>query len=310
MRVGIAGIGKMGSAIAARLQEVGEDLVVWNRSRAKAEATGLVVADNPRSLAQSSDIIISSLFDEAALEEVFGGKAGLLEAANGKLFIEMSTVRPKTQQSLSTSVEKANGRFIECPVGGTTGPARSGQLLGLVGGTTEDVERARPLLDKLCRRVERMGLVGSGALAKLAINLPLLVFWQSFGEALALMNDLGKQPGWLVQLFSETAGGANVLKVKASAIAATLGGDQNIAATFDIDAMRKDLSMMLDEARARNVTLPVAEETLRAFDEAAGSAGWGNRDCAYVPAYWVSRHGPGSSAPMKSTFFQLGDSAD
>ena len=291
MRVGIAGIGKMGSAIAARLQEVGEAVIVWNRSRAKADATGLEVADNPRLLAQECDIIISSLFDEAALDEVYGGETGLLGAATGKLFIEMSTVRPRAQQSLSTSVAKANGAFIECPVGGTTGPARSGQLLGLVGGTTDDFERARPLLDKLCRRVEHMGPVGSGALAKLAINLPLLVFWQSFGEALALMSDLGKQPDWLVQLFSETAGGANVLKVKARAIAATLGGDQNVAATFEIDAMRKDLSMMLDEAGVRNMALPVAKETLRAFEEAASSAGFGSRDCAYMPAYWVSRHG-------------------
>lgn len=290
MRIGIAGIGKMGSAIASRLHDVGETPIVWNRSRERAEATGLIVADNPRLLAQSSDIVVSSLFDEAAQTEVYLGKDGMIEGARGKLFIDMSTVRPAAQQSLARSIAEAGGAFIECPVGGTTGPARSGQLLGLLGGSAADIERASPLLDKLCRRVEHMGPVGSGALAKLAINLPLLVFWQSFGEALALVRDLGMDPQWVVQLFSETAGGANVLKIKAPAVAAALAGDPAVAATFDVDAMRKDLQMMLDEAGAQGIALPVARQTLLAFNEAS-SAGLGDRDCAYVPAYWVSRLG-------------------
>jgi len=290
MRVGIVGLGKMGSAMADRLRETGEELLVWNRSQAKAHATGLPVAHTPRQLALDSDIVISSLFDEHALADVYRGEAGLIEGARGKLFVEMSTVRPEAQRSLAETIVEAGGAFIECPVGGTTGPARSGQLLGLAGGAPADIERARPLLDKLCRRVEHMGPVGSGALAKLAINLPLLVFWQSFGEALSLMSDLGKDPEWLVQLFSETAGGANVLKVKAPAVAAALAGSEDVEATFDVEAMRKDLRMMLDEARARHLALPVARQTLWAFDQASG-AGLGERDCAYIPAYQVSRHG-------------------
>ena len=85
-------------------------------------------------------------------------------------------------------------------MGGTTGPARAAQLLGLAGGEAADVDRARPVLGKLCRRVEHMGPVGAGASTKLAINLPLIVFWQSFGEALALIHHLGKDPDWMVQL--------------------------------------------------------------------------------------------------------------
>ena len=294
-RIGIAGTGKMGSAIAARLRDSGKDLIVWNRSSAKAKATGLPVADSPRMLAQGSDVVISSLFDESAIDEVYRGTDGLLKGARGKLFIEMSTVRPGAQQSLAESVVAAGGAFIECPVGGTTGPARSGQLLGLAGGAAADIERARPLLEVLCRRVEHMGPVGSGALAKLAINLPLLVFWQSFGEALTLVSELKKDPEWLIQLFTETAGGANVLKVKANAVAATLAGDDDVAATFDIDAMRKDLRMMLGEARARGTLLPAASQTLAAFDDAS-AAGLGRRDCAYVPAYCISRQGRDFSA--------------
>jgi len=295
MRIGIAGIGKMGSAIAARLCDTGEDLTVWNRSPAKARETGLPIADSPAALARGAEVIITSLFDEAAQEDVYCGNDGLLEGADGRLFIEMSTVPPKSQQAIAKAVADAGGFFVECPVGGTTGPARSGQLLGLAGGTDIDVVRARPVLEKLCRRVEHMGPVGSGARAKLAINLPLLVFWQSLGEAMALAGDLGKDPAWLIQLFAETAGGANVLKVKANDLAATLGGDPNVPATFDIDAMRKDLRIMQDEARAHGRSLPVASQTLSAFDEAS-RAGLGGRDCAYMPAYWAARCDAGARA--------------
>jgi 3-hydroxyisobutyrate dehydrogenase len=290
MRIGVAGLGKMGASIAARLQETGESVTVWNRSRVKAEASGLPVAESPRELVERADVVISSLFDSAALRAVYHGTDGLLMGAQGKLFIEMSTVRPETQQALAAVVRQAGGAFLECPVGGTTGPAHSGQLLGLAGGEAVDLDRARPVLEKLCSRIEHMGPVGAGASTKLAINLPLLVFWQSFGEALALVRNLGKDPNWLVQLFSETAGGPNVLKVKARAVAATLAGDEKVEPTFDINAMRKDLRTMLEEGAARGIALPVATQTLLAFDE-AGSAGLGERDCAYMPAYWVNRTG-------------------
>ena len=288
MRVGVAGVGKMGSAIAARLHETGEEVVVWNRSKSKAAVTGFPVMDTPAQLAGACDIILTCLFDDAAANAVYFGPDGLIESASWKLLIEMSTLQPGTHRTLARAVRAAGGTFIECPVGGTTGPARAGQLLGLVGGEAADLEKARPLLEKLCRRVEHMGPIGSGALAKLAINLPLLVFWQSLGEALALARCLEKDAEWLVQLFSETAGAANVLNVKASAVAAALGGGADVEATFDIDAMCKDLRLMQAEASTREIALPVAARALAAFGEAA-DLGLGSRDCVYAAAYWASR---------------------
>ena len=288
MTIGIAGLGKMGSAMAARLAETGSDVVVWNRSRPKAEAIGLPVADTPRQLAERSDAVISMLFDAEAQRAVFHGVEGLLATARGKLFIEMSTVRPEAQKALAEAVTQSGGAFIECPVGGTTGPARAGQLLGLAGGGVADVERARPVLEKLCRRIDHIGPVGTGATVKLAINLLLLVFWQSFGEALALVRPLEKDPSFLVELFAETAGVPNVLKAKARSIAAALSGDKGVEPTFDIDSMRKDLRSMLAESRALGLDLPVAAQTLTAFDEAS-AAGLGAGDCAAMPAYWADR---------------------
>jgi len=200
----------------------------------------------------------------------------------------MSTIRPETQQHLADAVAKGGGAFIECPVSGTTGPARSGQLVGLAGGAAADIDRARPVLAQLCRTIEHIGPVGAGATAKLAINLPLLAFWQSFGEAMALMRHMGKDSRWLVQLFSDTAGTPAVMKVKAGALVETLAGRNSVSPTFDIDSMRKDLRLMLAEARAGRFALPVAETISAAFDEAA-AAGWGQRDCAWIPAFWAAK---------------------
>lgn len=288
MRVGVAGLGKMGSAMAARLKDAGADVVVWNRTRERADATGLPVADSPRALAEQVDAVVTMLFDDPAVLQVYRGASGLLEAAPGKLFIEMSTVRPATHEHLADNVRSAGGAYVECPVGGSTGPARSGKLLGLAGGEDVDVTRARPVLDLLCRRVEHVGKVGAGASAKLAINLPLLVFWQAFGEANALIRHLKLDPEFVVELFADTSGGANVLKARGPAIAAALAGKDPGPPSFDVDSIRKDLRTMLAEAADHGFSLPVSERTLAAFDEAAAS-GLGKRDCSLLPAYWAAK---------------------
>ena len=289
MRVGIAGLGKMGGAMAARLVERGFEVMVWNRTRARAEASGLVVAASPRALAEQVDVVMTILFDAAAIESVYQGPEGLLAAGAGRLFVEMSTVRPETEQALAAAVRAAGGAFLECPVGGTTGPARAGTLLGMVGGDAAELERARPVLEALCRRIEHVGPVGAGAAMKLAINLPLLVFYQALGESMSLVRHLGLDPAWLMGFFADTSGGANVLKVRGAAIAGTLGGVGPEATTFDVDSIRKDLRTMLAEAGARGFELPLAGQTLRVFD-AAAAEGWGSRDGAWLPAYWPGRH--------------------
>ena len=292
MRVGVAGLGKMGAAIAARLQETGHDLVVWNRTPEKTRpliGAGAKAAATPADLVRAADAIITMLFDAPALDQVFRGASGLLSTdLSGKLFVEMSTVRPDVQVALCEAVRGKGGAYLECPVGGTTGPARTGTLIGLAGGEAADLERGRPVLEALCRRIEHVGPVGAGAAMKLAINLPLLVFWQAFGEANALVRHLGKDPAWLVELFADSAGGPNVLKVRGAAVAKTLAGEDPGPATFDIDSIRKDLRTMLEEAGAHRLDLPLVARTLAVFDEAARE-GWGQRDGAWLPAFWVAR---------------------
>ena len=294
MRVGVAGLGRMGGAIAARLQEVGHDLIVWNRSPDKAKPlaeAGAKIAATPADLASQADVIITILTNHAAQNAVYDGPSGLLAGnAKGKLFIEMSTVQPHEEAALAEKVRAKGGVFVECPVGGTVGPARQGKLLGVAGASKEDFAKAKPLLDQMCRRVEHVGPVGAGASLKLALNLPLLVYYQALAEAYVLCQHLKLDNTWLMEFLSDTSGGPNVLKNRGPVIAKALDGNDPGAANFDIDLIRKDLATMIAEAKQRGASLPLVEKTLSIYDEAAKD-GWGKRDGAWLPAYWPGRVG-------------------
>ena len=292
MKIGIAGTGRMGAAIAQRLLSLGHEVTVWNRTAEKTRplaAAGARVAATPAQLATASETVITILTDAQAIEAAYHGKEGLLTgSASGKLFIEMSTVRPETERALAGKIRAKGAAMIECPVGGTIGPAKDGKLFGFVGGEAADVARARPLLEQMCRRIEHVGPVGAGASMKLAINLPLLVFWQAFGEALALVKPLGLDPARLVDIFADTSGAPTALRNRASALATAIQGKEISPITVDIDAMRKDLRTMVEEAKALGTQLPVTARALECYDQAA-EAGLGKGDITGIPVRWMKR---------------------
>lgn len=291
MKIGMAGIGRMGAAIAQRLLQHGHQVTLWNRTAGKAQALiqhGATVAATPAAVAAASDIILSILTDAEAITAAYDGPEGLLAGnVSGKLFIEMSTVRPDTQRTLSARIRARSATMIDCPVGGTTGPARDGKLLGFVGGDATDLARARPVLEQLCRRIEHVGPVGAGASLKLAINLPLLVYWQAVGEALALCQPLGLDPARLVNIFADTSGGPNVLKTRGAMLADAMQGKTPDNVTFNIDSIRKDMATMIDEARALGYDeLPVTARALECFDRVS-RAGLGDGDAVMLPMTWL-----------------------
>jgi 3-hydroxyisobutyrate dehydrogenase len=244
------------------------------------------VAKSPAELAGAVEAVITILTNGAAMADVYGGAAGLLSGdVRGKLFIEMSTVQPHEEAALAEQVRAQGGVFVECPVGGTVGPARQGKLLGVAGGTKEDFARAKPLLEQMCRRVEHVGPVGAGSSMKLALNLPLMVYYQALGESFLLCRHLGLDNTWLMEFLSDTSGAPNVLKTRGPAIALALDGKDIGAANFDVDLICKDLRTMLAEAEERGATLPVVRETLSIYEKAI-TDGWGKRDGACLPAYW------------------------
>lgn len=282
----------MGSSIAQRLMSVGHEVGVWNRNSAKTKPltdAGAKLYASPAELVDGGEAVIIMLLNDAATEAVYRGPNGILKSKlTGKLVIDMSTVRPDTMQSVGAAVAQQGATFVECPVGGSTGPAKEGKLFGLVGGDKPDVERAMPVLQQLCRRIEHVGLLGAGATVKLAINLPLLVYWQALGEALTICKPLNLAADRLIDILSDTAGTPTAMKGRGAVIARVLGGQPLGETAFGLSAAKKDLATAVQFASTMHVQLPVAASALACFEEAE-AAGLGDADATTVSTRWPQR---------------------
>ena len=169
-RVAVLGTGKMGSAIAARLAETGFEVVLWNRTRSRAEELGLgKVVDIPAAAVNAADIVVSSLTGPDAVQAVYLGPEGALSSGHGKTFIEMSTAGPDVIPVLAAHVAAAGGRFVEAPIIGAPPVLRAGQATILAGGTAADVDTATALLGAF-GTVRHVGGTGSAARLKLIAN--------------------------------------------------------------------------------------------------------------------------------------------
>ncbi|HZT27246.1 MAG TPA: NAD(P)-dependent oxidoreductase [Pseudolabrys sp.] len=292
MKVGVAGLGAMGGNVALRLMEVGHQVTVWNRTAEKAKPlaeAGAKVAASPADVAAASEAVITMLTDGKAIDDVYNGPNGLLAGdVKGKLFIEMSTVAPKVETDLAPKVRAKGAALVECPVGGSTAPARKGQLLGLMGAESADAQRARPLLEQLCRKVEHCGPVGTGAAMKLAINLPLMVAWQAYGEAFAIARSVGWPAKRLLDLFVESNGANNALKMRADMIVKLFERQDAGPTTFSIANGVKDLRTMVATGEALGAEMPATKAALSGFEDAV-KKGFGGGDGAQMTVFWAER---------------------
>ena len=292
MKIGVCGTGRMGSSIAQRLMSVGHDVAVWNRNPTKMVPltdAGASAFASPAELVENCEAVIVMLLNDTASDAVYRGPNGILSATlEGRLVIDMSTVRPDTMRAVGTSVSQQGAAFVECPVGGSVGPAKEGKLFALVGGEQADIARARPVLEQLCRRIEHVGALGSGATLKLAINLPLLVYWQALGEALTICKPLNLSPDRLIDILSDTAGTPTAMKGRGTVIAKVLGGAPPGEAAFSLSAAKKDLATAVQFARSIHAELPVAASALTCFEEAE-AAGLGDTDATTVATRWPQR---------------------
>ena len=290
MKVGIAGMGKMGQAVAQRMLGLGHEVWVYNRNPARADAViaaGAHRAAQPIELATSCDVVVSLLTDAAAVEQVYSGPQGLLGQARAVL-IESSTVAPEFQEKMGKVARQAGVRYLECPVSGSIGPAKEGKLIGFVGGDAQVVSEVRSFLDLMCRKVVLVGAHGNGARMKLCVNLPLMVYWQTLGEALSLVRSLNIDPKELIDVLAESSGGPNMLKVRGGMIADALAGQPQATVTVDLATMRKDVRTMVEQGAVNGFELPVTQITLSSLEQAIAQ-GLGSADCTQLPMWFLKR---------------------
>src|SRR6266571_8787005 len=182
MKVAILGTGKMGGAMARRLHAQGLELRLWNRTRKRAEQLGIgEVFDTPADAVRDAEIVISMLTDPAAVREAYLGPHGVMEAEGSRIYVDSSTVDPKTHEALARVVEQRGSSFIEAPVLGSVPAVEAGKLLILVGGERAPFERLAAVLQAL-GDVRYVGPLGSAARLKLIANSMLGIISAAAGE--------------------------------------------------------------------------------------------------------------------------------
>ena len=283
MKIGIVGLGRMGAAMSHRLRQSGFDLVGWDQNANANQtlaATGLPIAGNARAVVAESEIVISIITEDHGVRRIFTGSQGFLsEDVTGKLFIEMSTLQPMTARELAPLVEAKGARLIDSPVLGTIPQVRDGKLFALVGGRADDLERARPVLEKMTRRIAHMGPNGSGYAMKLAVNLGLGAYIQALSESLALGAKQGLTLDQMLDVLQEAPYASGWMKSK---IGVMKGEKPEM--TLDIRTLRKDIMSAVATGALTGVPMPLSAGTLASLSAAVAN-GAGAGDLAELPKF-------------------------
>lgn len=273
LAVGLIGLGNMGTAFAERLLDAGYGLVVMNRTPAKAaplEARGAAVARSYADLVESVDVVLTSLADDAALDEV---AAALLAVAEpDTVLVDTSTVSPAASARVSSRAEAASVSYARAPVSGNPTVVRAGNLSFIVSGPSETLDRVEPILVAIGPTVYRVGDAEEARVVKLAINLMIGGLAQLMAEALVLGESSGVSRAALLEVMGGSAAGAPFVRYKTGALL-----EDDYSATFTTALMGKDLDLILDAAGDAGVELPVTTR-LQAIVRAAIEAGYADDD--------------------------------
>jgi 2-hydroxy-3-oxopropionate reductase len=252
--VGFIGLGIMGKPMAENLIEAGYDLVVYNRTRAKAEELeGAMVAGSPKEVAERSDLIITMLPDSPQVDEVLAGEDGVFEGVEeGNLIVDMSTISPVVTEELSEQARERGASMLDAPVSGGDVGAIDGTLSIMVGGSEEDFGRALPLFEVMGDTVIHVGPVGTGQVVKAANQIVVALTIEAVSEALVLGSRGGVAPEKILDVLGGGLAGNKVMEVKREKLL-----DHSFDPGFKVELHHKDLGIALAAGREYGVTLPV-----------------------------------------------------
>jgi 3-hydroxyisobutyrate dehydrogenase len=279
--IGFIGLGRMGQAIVPRLLDAGFSVTVWNRTAAKCEpvvSAGATLAETPEALVRASELVITMLHDDASVLDLY---ARLAPVAEGRRFLEMSTVRPSTHRQVADIITRQGGTYADGPVIGTVGPARAGQLVSMVGAPASDEPLLGPVLKAFSRKQWWLGSVGLGATMKLSLNLILCSYWQLLGESLALAERNGLPREIMLDAVIDSPAALAMLRAKKDVV---LGA--NTAAEFDVAGLYKDMRAVAAEAAALALPIPGFQAAMAQAMQAVGQ-GYAGRDVASLAPYFI-----------------------
>lgn len=281
-KVALLGTGRMGGAMVGTLRRAGFDVVAWNRDRGKcyavAHTSGAEVAEGAAEAASAADVAITSLADDAAVEAVYADAVEGFHA--GQVVLEMSTIAPETVRKVARSVQGRGATMLDAPVSGSVPVVERGELLIMVGGDPDALERARPVLEALSSTIIHVGELGTGATMKLAVNALVHGLAVALSESLVLAERAGVERTTAYEVFASGAAAAPFVLYKRAAFERP---DETPVA-FSLDLVAKDLDLILALAERVGAPMPQAD-TNREEVRAALAAGMGESDMSALAGY-------------------------
>jgi 3-hydroxyisobutyrate dehydrogenase/glyoxylate/succinic semialdehyde reductase len=264
MKIGFIGLGIMGSRMAANLEKHGNSLVVFNRTRAKAESLlgpcGKF-AESPAKLAEQVDVLFTMLAHPDAVEQTALGNDGFLNHLRpNTVWVDSSSVNPSFSRKMAAESERREVHFVDAPVTGSAPAAAEAQLTFWVGGASADLARIRPLLLCMGNKIVHTGQQGTGTSMKMVVNLLLGTAMAAFGEAMALGEGLGLSSKMLFDSLLGLPAVAPFLAAKRDKI-----DNRNYEAEFPLRWMQKDMQLASVSAFEAGVPMPLANLTKEVY---------------------------------------------
>ena len=263
--IGFIGLGHMGSHMASRLIQAGYQLTVYDRTREKAQAiAGAAVAETPKEAAAHSEVVVSIVTDDTALEEVMLGPNGALAGTRAaSVIIDMSTVSPRASRQLFQAARAKGVAMIDAAVSGSVPQAEQGNLVIFVGGDQETYQQCQPILGILGQSSFHMGPSGMGTTMKLVVNTLLGLGMQALAEAIALGEKAGLEKGVLLDVLGQTTVLTPGQKTKLENVRR-----EQYPTQFALSLQHKDLRLIMNEADEVSVPMPATAVALQMYTAA------------------------------------------
>jgi 3-hydroxyisobutyrate dehydrogenase-like beta-hydroxyacid dehydrogenase len=257
--------------------KAGHEVVVWNRTPGKTTVEGATTAGSPAEAARNREVVWMCLSDTEAVDQVLFGPGGVQESlAPGMVVVDSSTISPFATREFASRVEAKGAEYLDAPVTGSKVAAEGAQLIFIVGGREETLDRVRPLFESMGKAAFHMGEIGKGHAAKLGMNLIIAMTYQGFAEAVTLTSKLGVGLDSLLPLIQASMVRSGVIDYKAPFVLR-----RDFTPNFPLHLMHKDIRLMLEAARELRVKLP-ALETVEEIYDVACEEGQGDLDFASV----------------------------
>lgn len=280
MALGFIGLGVMGAPMACNLIKAGTPLLVWNRAPEKSEALralGATVASTPAAVFEGAQIVILMLANEAAIDSVLGRGTSIFETlVSEHIIIQMGTTSPEYSQALEAAIREAGGQYVEAPVSGSRKPAEAGQLVAMLAGSPDVLERVRPLLQPMCHETFVCGSVPNALLMKLAVNLFLITLVTGLAESTHFAERHGLDLQQFLSILNAGPMASDVSRTKAPKLI-----ERDFSVQAAISDVLKNNRLIAEAARSTNLASPLLDVCYALYGETE-SLGYGALDMAAV----------------------------